>query len=526
MKLLLFLISIIFLLGSCSSVEKYNAQISKLHSPTELKEDVDFAYEKLQKLHPNLYQYISKENLDNNFNNLKTNLTQPLSSIEFFKQIAPVISSIGQGHTSIYSPHKRQSKKEIKKTKGKRRNPFKTIRFTTLNDKIYIAKGFEQDSTITVGDELLEINNETVPNLLASFKNIFTGDGFNKTFAIEYAKKKIGTFYNLTHKQQDTIQLTLKNKDSIYKKYLFAFPKKVKKDSTKIDIKKLSKSEKKAAKKKKKERYKWESKYGYNKLTKEKTRSFKFIKKDNNTVAYVKIRGFTKGKYEGFYEEVFKKIDSAKVPNLIIDLRDNTGGRLSEITNLYSYLTDKEHQFINPSKMTKARNWMYVLTHSKSIIEKSIVYALYPVAKVVQIIKVKNIDGEPHFQFKRSKLQQPQLEHNYKGKVYVLINESSFSASSVLSNKLQATKRAYFVGDETGGAYNSTVAGMFASIELPNSKEVLRVGLMVLDTPHKTSPDGYGVKPNKYIKTTTLDKDEQLEWILKDINSEVPKNKY
>jgi len=522
MKLLLFLISIIFLLGSCSSVEKYNAQISKLHSPTELKEDVDFAYEKLQKLHPNLYQYISKENLDNNFNNLKTNLTQPLSSIEFFKQIAPVISSIGQGHTSIYSPHKRQSKKEIKKTKGKRRNPFKTIRFTTLNDKIYIAKGFEQDSTITVGDELLEINNETVPNLLASFKNLFTGDGFNKTFASEYAKKKIGTFYNLTHKQQDTIQLTLKNKDSIYKKYIYAYEKKAKIKKDSITKKKLSKVEKKLAKKKKKAEDKKHYKYGYNKISKENTLNVDFIKtKDSTkTIAYMKIRNFMKGDYKEFFEESFKEIDSLKINHLIIDIRNNTGGRLSEIADLYAYLTTDYHHFIRPGKMTKPNSFSYPTFHNKSTLLKKVLTPItFPIAKVIQVLKVKKIDGEPHYIFKNSKLQKPKKEHNFKGKIYVLINSISFSASSILANKLQATKRALLVGDETGGAYNSTVAGRFSIFELPNSKNYIRSGLMVLETHHKTTPDGYGVKPDKYIKVTTLDKDEQLDWILKNIET-------
>ena len=171
--------------------------------------------------------------------------------------------------------------------------------------------------------------------------------------------------------------------------------------------------------------------------------------------------------------------------------------------------------------MTKANSWMYPIYHNGSVFSKVIKYSLFPVAKVIQALKVKKIDGKPHFKFKSSKLQKPKKEHVYKGKIYVLINPLSFSASSVLSNKLKATKRAYFVGDETGGAYNSTVAGMFTNIELPNSKERLSFGVMVLETPHKTTPDGYGVKPDKYVKPTTLDKDEQLDWILNSIKNNI-----
>jgi len=168
--------------------------------------------------------------------------------------------------------------------------------------------------------------------------------------------------------------------------------------------------------------------------------------------------------------------------------------------------------------MTRANSFSYPIFHTKSTLLKVLTPITFPIAKVIQVLKVHKIDGKPHYKFKNSKLQKAKEEHNFNGKVYVLINGTSFSASSVLSNKLQATKRAFLVGDETGGAYNSTVAGIFALIEMPNSKNVLRSGLMVLDTPHKISPDGYGVKPDKYIKVTTLEKDEQLDWILEDID--------
>lgn len=513
---LLIIIISIFTLSSCKSVAKYNTQVAALHGVEELREDVDFAKAKLEKLHPNLYHYITKDALDNAFKKLKSSINKPMSSITFYSKIAPIISKIGQGHTSIASPHKRQTKKEIK-TKGKRKYPFRSLKFTTLNNKIYVVKGYGKDSLMAKGTELLKIDDTTVDELVASYKNLRCGDGYNKTFVPQYIRKNIGRLYYATHTLKDSIKLTFKLKDSIYTKYLYAFLKKDKKIANKAKkepVKKFTKAAKKAAKKKKRKQDKWNWIHGYDKYTKESMRNFKFFAVANKKVAYMKIRGFTKWDYKDFYDDVFKQIDSVKVDNLIIDLRDNLGGRLSEIDYIYSYLTNKEYTFIKPAKMTKANSWMYPIYHSGSVLSKLLKYSLFPVAKTIQLLKVKKIDGKPHFKFKSAKLQKPKKEHVYNGKIYVLINPMSFSASSLLSNKLKATKRAYFVGDETGGAYNSTVAGMFANIILPNSKENLRVGVMVLETAHKTAPDGYGVKPDKYIKPTTLDTDEQLNWIL------------
>ena len=108
--------------------------------------------------------------------------------------------------------------------------------------------------------------------------------------------------------------------------------------------------------------------------------------------------------------------------------------------------------------------------------------------------------------------------------MYVLINGNSFSASSILSTNLQATNRAVFVGEETGGAYNGTVAGIYKSYILPNSLIKVRIGLMHIDAPFKTEPDGYGIKPDKYIVPTHQDLinniDPELDWILMDIKKD------
>jgi len=508
---------VVFLFSSCASVEKYNQQITELHSPRKLRKDVDFAYKKLQELHPDLYWYISKEKLDEKFEILRSNMQEPLSGKEFYIQLSPVIASIKQGHTSIFPPNKKKTKDE-KKAKVKKGNPFKFIRLQRLDNKLFITKNFSKDSTILIGSQLINVENEKVENLLPSYQKLTTSDGYNNTFVPQFTGRYFGMFYVNTHKKKDSILLTLKHKDSIYHKYLYSMIKKDSLNKNKDSLKhKLTKIDKKLSKKESKIRKDWEYKYGYNKHSKEKTRDFKFITPDSlHTISYIKIRGFIKGGYKGFYKESFAKIDSAQSNNLIIDLRGNLGGSLTEIDELYSYLAEKEYLFIKEAKMTKSKSFIYPMMHSKSWLTKTITTLLYPVLMVYQGIKVKKIKGKPNFQFKVSKLKKPKI-NNYKGTIYVLIDGTSFSASSVISTHLKATKRAIFVGDETGGAYNGTVAGMFANIELPNSKIRMRVGLMNIKTPYSTEPDGFGIKPDVYIKTTKLDEDEQLDWVLNTI---------
>ncbi|WP_281989070.1 S41 family peptidase [Aquimarina aggregata] len=515
----------IVVLTSCSSVEKYNNQISKLHNPEEIREDIDFAYQKLKRLHPDLYWYISKDSLNQKISDLKKNIQEPISSLEFYKQFAPVIASIRQGHTSIYSPRKKQTKKE-KKSKGKRSYPFKPLAFHRIGDDLFIKKNYDKDSVFVKGVQVLSVDNQEIKDVFSDFTNLYTGDGYNTTFVPRYVGNGFGPLYAGTHKQKDSVLMTLKSGDSIYSKFLYAKyskPKKTTKnklkkdkDSTIIRAKKQSKSDDKITRRKKKARRKLNNKYGFNTYKKEYNRNFKFIASDTAlAIAYMKIRSFTRGNYKDFYKESFIKIDSAKSKHLIIDLRDNLGGRIAEIDELYSYLTDKEYVFIKESKMTKRTNFLYPAFHGKPWVKKVGATLVSPVLFGYQLFKVKKENGEPYFKLKFSRLQKPKV-NAYTGKIYVLINGASFSASSILSTHLKATKRAVFVGEETGGAYNGTIAGLFALVELPNSKVKMRVGLMKINAPYTVDQDGFGIKPDIYV-SETIGTDNPLDWVINNI---------
>jgi C-terminal processing protease CtpA/Prc len=113
--------------------------------------------------------------------------------------------------------------------------------------------------------------------------------------------------------------------------------------------------------------------------------------------------------------------------------------------------------------------------------------------------------------------------NSFKGKIYVIINGGSFSASSLISSNLKSSKRVTFVGEETGGAFNGTVAGFMPVVKLPNSDLQIRIGLMVMAPHHKTEIEGRGIFPDKEINTTLEDRltgnDPELSWILKDIKT-------
>ncbi|WP_073087392.1 S41 family peptidase [Winogradskyella jejuensis] len=529
MKKFLLLFSLALVLSSCGSIETYNEAVTKMHPVEDLHEDVDAVYKQLKRLHPRLYQFTPKETLDFKFDSLKTAINEPMTSRAFHKELAKVTKFVGQGHMSVSPPSTRFDRKE-RKARLKLKFDINNLETEYLDDKLFISRARGNDSLL-LHAEILEVDGKNPQDLIQKFKKTIASDGYNTTFHQRVAGKRFFGYYNQDIGRYDSITLKLKNEDSTFIKKYKRIPKakkKTEKDSVKLDSlkkikpKKLTKVEKKAKKLKAKKQRKDRQKYGYNYTTKLNNRNLSFVGKDS-TVALLKIRGFSSGKYKDFYEETFATLDSLGTKDLVIDLRDNFGGRLNEIMTLYSYLTDKNFTLINKSEVnSRIPILKMAMSNSNSIATKAVYGLLSPVVIVHNLLHTSKKDGQLYYKFKAGKEREAN-PLNFKGNIYVLINGNSFSASSILSTQLQGSNRSTFVGEETGGAYNGTVAGFYKIYELPNTKVRARIGLMHIDSKYKTEPDGYGVKPDIEIIPTYQDRlnniDPELEWVLKDIES-------
>ncbi|PCJ97598.1 MAG: peptidase S41 [Flavobacteriaceae bacterium] len=521
--------AILLFLNSCISIEKYNQQIGELHSSESLHKDVDYVYKKLQNLHPRLYQFVSKEVLDRKFDSLKKTIDQPIGSEEFYYKLSPIVAEIHQGHIAMGYPQKRYTRKERKALK-KLKLGFSDLDFEHLENKLWVSNVMGADS-ILVGSEVLSVNEEPAGSILDRYKKTFSSDGYNTTFQDKYMALRFAGLYRKHEGYLDSVSLTLKLHDSVfvknYKRFLKDSSKlkkveKVAEDTLIPKVVKLTKAERSDLKSKKRQQKKDHKKYGYRADRNFNTRNFKFMD-SSKQIGYMKIRNWSNGPYKKFYEESFAAMDSLKTKFLILDLRDNTGGRLDEIQKFYSYLVDEEFRFVEKAE-TKTR-----LPYIKDYYGKnSNVFSIVGETVVIPFLFTWNLlnshkkNGVVYYNYKPAKKKKPS-PLNFKGEMYVLINGNSFSASSIISTNLKATKRAVFVGEETGGAFNGTVAGFYKTVYAPNSKVGLRFGLMHIQSPYEEELIGYGIRPDVQITPTEADRkngvDPEMEWVLEDIKA-------
>jgi len=506
------LLFFILLLASCSSVRKHNEQRTSCISVEELKKDVDFTYTKLKEMHPRLYWYISKEKLDHQFDSLKKTIHEPLTPIQFYFKLQPVIANIREGHLALRIPRRKLTRREIKSLDA-RKGMFSRFGYFVQDDHLYIVENKDSIEDIKPGTEVLSINNIPASEYVKKYRRLISSDGFNTTFQPYFLKDIFFNFYTAENGFMNSAKI-----ETLYEGRIKT-----------VTLQREIKSEKDLQENKAQEKRTSEKKLNdYVAFTNTYNRNFKFLDQDS-TVAYIKVKSFSGDYSRKFYKESFEKIKNSKSDYLIIDVRDNYGGALDEINNLYSYLSPQPYVLIKPSEVTSKFSPLRTNYFRKS---NPLDYALksifYPTFVVAQTFSTYKKDGKVYYKMKAGKLQKPK-KNVFKGKIFVLINGGSFSASSIITAKLKNDKRVTLVGEETGGANDGTVAGFYSYQQLPNSHINLPIGLLLVQPNIQFSNSKRGVMPDVTIRETMQDiiekKDPQLEWIKNEIDRD-KKNKH
>lgn len=524
-KLLLFFIVVIFF-SNCKSVERYNSELAQPISVAKLQKDIDYTQRKLNRLYPNLYGYISKEKLDYKFDSIRNVVNKPMTSKEFYFVISPVIASVRQGHMTMSPVFPRYTKKESKRLKKAGDGPMSQFFYEWENEKMFITQNKSANKKIKLGSEVVSINGIQPQAIYSKYKKSLVSDGFNTTYLRKSFSKRYTIFMTNEIGVKDSLKFVFKEKDSVFEQVISRFKKdnkqvsKVKTKAKIVDTVKVA-VKKPVDKKKLKDESKFNKIYGYNKLLNEYAKSLKFFQSDSS-VAILRVKNFSDGIHKKAYKALFDSIKKKNIKNLIIDIRDNPGGKVADAVDLYSHLTDKEFIILQPAIVTsKTSLWKLGLFRNIPKLSYPFAAAFYPFYMGFSYFRTtKNDDGTYQYKLVGSK-KRPNAENYFDGKIYVLINGGSFSASCILSSSLKANPNVTFVGEETGGAFNGTVAGIMPVVDLPNSKILLRLGLMDIKTINQTEVEGRGIFPDVEIPLTVSDKvknkDPQLDWILEDI---------
>lgn len=495
--------------AACSSVKDYNFAITeKKHSIESLRQDVELAHQILKDGHPGLYWYISKKQLDFKFDSLKNTINEPLTTNQFYQKLSPVVAAIKCGHTALRFPSVIVKDKAERETAKNKIYPLYQFTYAVNDDKLIVINNKSKNKQIKTGTEILEIDGLAPKQIFNIVSTGFSYDGYNSLSRNKRIERNFANLYKIYFSEQDSVAIKFKTDSAVINTFISFYDKK--KDAEEKKKLDTAKNVAKTPVKKIKETLKHRGA----KVNGEYQLDFKFLDQEKD-IAYLKIKSFSVAgaNFPLFYKQAFDSIALSKSKNLIIDIRNNPGGTLNASLALFAYLTDKDFVYL-----AKPINKGGFNTDKYQTGFKKLRYYLTGFNDNSNIYEDK--EGN-FFSFMKGYTPQKPHKNNYKGKVYVLINEFSFSASSLLSANLKGINRATFVGTETGGGFNQCTAGRLPVVTLKNSKLALRFGLNRMAPIYQQDVHGRGVFPDVEIQSTLKDRisnyDRELQWILTDI---------
>ncbi|MBU2554238.1 MAG: hypothetical protein KKF98_07230 [Bacteroidetes bacterium] len=369
------------------------------YSKSEVEQDMDDAFEKLTSIHPIFLDNEVLADYQNKFSILKESLKDSMTQNDVYLVLAPLFASLNDGHTGILAPTNDRS--QYNKAGGKAFPFFVTIK----KDSMYVSFYCGNDSTLfRGGEQILEINGIEAIKMVHDMQMLYGGKSIaNKQKAIA---DKFRFLIWMCYGFDENYELTIKNyQQEIHKMTIPG----ITSDEFMHNLKRRPHQNKEY---------------------------FEFSIQKGKNLAIMKIGTF--GDLEGFCnfaDSAFAEIKNHKVENLVIDIRNNGGGRSIVVDSLMNYITDKEY----------AQYQKIEIRISPELKERY--KERYP--NRFDWINSYAINDlfVPEYVFTK-----PQNNNaRFKGNLILLTSNTSYSAAATFAGLFKELKFGTIIGEETGG---------------------------------------------------------------------------
>jgi len=381
-----------------SSAKAFYDLKDKKYEAQDLKEDLLFLLSNLKEYHPNLYKYNSKGYLDELFERLNAEIRTPMSLEDYYLLTSELTDAVHCSHTGVRLP---ASYLKLVETYGKG-FPW---RIYFADERAYYVSGDQTDhSEIHKGAEIISINERAIDEITNQLFSFIPSEGENKS-----------TKYNKINKDFDELFYFIDDSDEFIVKFKSGY-------SVKIESEQFS------------DRGRRE---GNDEL--DNREPVKFNYDEDLSLGKLKISSFAIRDMEAYMarlDSIFQYLEINNSQNLIVDLRDNSGGHPIFAAQLLSYLTNQEFIYFKRNE--------------------------------------EITEFEPLYN-----TMQPN-QKNFKGNVYVFVNGGSLSTTGHLISLLKHYSHAVFIGEAPGSTH---ICNDFSKqLTLPTSGIVLNVPRTTFET--------------------------------------------
>lgn len=407
-------------------------QPDSIYSVADMISDFNYLHKHLPLNHPGIYKYTSKEKWDSVYQNILLSLQKPLQDVKYRLILRNYLSYTKCGHTQVIP-----SRKSIKNF-DKRKHLSAPFKVAFINNKIIITENESNDSTLVKGTEIKSINGKMAEEIMESIFTIQNADA---------GLQSMKNFYGAT--QFQTYFMALYGEDSIYN----------------LNVVNLHGENKNCeVKRKKTEKIKGSTPKIKYTLFNQKLANFRICTGDSQT-AILKIKGFQLNKANKLYSKAFEQIAEKEIKYLILDLRGNGGGSILQASELISYLSKDTFCY----GFARGKQG---LTYQSPFMQKAMYYVSRTMIDIFGNRKTYNNQYNYLFPYDKSSLKK---EKHFDGAVFCLIDNGSFSAASFVAAYAKYKVKAILVGQETAGTESGCYAVNTPLMELPITKNFIRI---------------------------------------------------
>ncbi len=394
----------LFLIGSTFSWGQSGIETKQL-SPGELKQDLHYLFEKFEAIHPSLYHYTPKWEVDARRLALEKELDQPMTRLEFARKTIPVVTLLKDGHTSLGFPL------EERTTFLKNGGTVFPLDVLIHKNKIFVAANYSPDSLSKGSTEIVSINGVSSTEVLEKLRSLNSAElDFYRDIRVQRSFRRL-LWYAYNWDGDYDLQLMV-NGVSVNKKIRG------------ITEKELSASYQKTVG-----------------SSSSKAFSYYLI---GNKIGVIDFRSMNNlKKFSDFLDSTFTVIKKNNIQRLVIDLRNNGGGDSKLAEALFNYIANKPYKQFERAEIKNS-------VEAGRVNNKN--------SKKNGTITV--ISDTP--------LITPKKPPNkFTGTAYLLTSHVTFSSAHALAVAFKCYTMGTIVGEETGGIF--APFGDLIEIKLPNT---------------------------------------------------------
>lgn len=467
MRRLLILLLLAMAMVSCG-VSKSSFSPAKKYTLQDVEQDYSLYQHILETHHPSLYWYTSKDSMDYYFDWGRKHLKESMTEPEFRKVLNYVTAKINCGHTSV-----RSSKAWAKYTDTTRLGKLFPLSIKVWDEAMVVTTNLNRrDSILKRGTVITKINGRPVEFIVDTLFNYISTDGYNRTHKYQSLSNRgfFGSLYTSLFGLSDKYSIEYRDsagqtKNTVIQAYNPAADTAIRTGTrTFRTVPQPSKKERKQLQ----------------------LNNVRLLRIDTaNRTAMMDLASFGRGYgLRQFFRQSFRALQKNNIGHLIVDVRSNGGGSVTNSTAITRYLAKQSFKIADSlfAVRKKSKYDGYIQNHFWNKL-------------FISFFTKKRNDGYYHFGYFERHYFKPKRNNHYDGKVYILTGGNSFSATTLFASALVKQDNVTVVGEETGGGAYGNSAWLIPDVVLPETGVRFRLPLFRLVIDKTVPKNGRGLQP-------------------------------